>query len=477
MAVALVKSAKGTSALATTTASFASATTAGNLIVLGFAADDYNGTPGAGWTQSTGMEQQTFHGGYLWWRISTGETNFSYTIGSATNSAWVIAEFSGVDATPYDISAGNLQNSSSAASYSTPSITPSTGNRLLVGFLGASEPTNLSAYSWSSWLNSFTGIDSIGSGGGGTNDLAGLAYRAVTGNGSTGYSTGATPSGFTQTRSGLIISFKEAAGGTAYTLTAALGTFSLTGKAATLRIARKLSAAAGSFALSGKAATLRVGYKIAASAGSFALSGVAANLKRTYSLASSTGSFVLSGKNAGLIVGYRLTASAGSFSLTGQAASLRVARKLAAGAGSFALTGVDAGLVYVPSGASYTLTASVGSFALTGQSASLWVARKLVAAQGSFSLSGQPASLRFGRNLVASQGSFILTSFEAGLVYDHSGNGYTLIAEAGSFTWVGWNALLTKSRRARSRNYGEYDDYGWSGRRPPVGKFGSRIGR
>src|SRR5687768_8147820 len=212
MAIALAKSAKGTSSLATTTVSFASATTAGNLIVLGFAADDYNGSPGAGWTQSTGMEQQTFHGGYLWWRISTGETSFQYTIGSATNSAWVIAEFSGVDATPYDISAGQFQQSSST-SYTTPSITPSTGNRVLVAFMGASGAGNLSGQTWGTWLNSFTAIDSNGSGGGGTNDLAGLAYRLVAGNGSTSYSSGATGSVTTQSRSGLIISFKEAAGG------------------------------------------------------------------------------------------------------------------------------------------------------------------------------------------------------------------------------------------------------------------------
>src|SRR5687768_3451059 len=211
MAVALVKSAKGSSALATTTASFASATTAGNLIVLAFASDDYNGTPGAGWTQSTGMEQQTFHGGYVWWRISTGETSFQYTIGSATNSAWVIAEFSGVDATPYDVSNGQFVQTSSA-SYTTPSITPSTGNRLLVAMMGGSVggSTDLSGYSWGSWLNSFTHIDSRGSNGGGTNDLVGIAYRTVTGDGSTGYSSGATATGVLQSRSGLIISFKEA---------------------------------------------------------------------------------------------------------------------------------------------------------------------------------------------------------------------------------------------------------------------------
>ena len=225
MAIALVKSAKGTSALATTTASFASATTAGNLIVLAFVSDDYNGTPGAGWTQSTGMEQQTFHGSYIWWRISTGETNFSYTIGSATNSAWNIAEFSGVDtSSTYDISNGQFLQTGGSAAYTTPSIIPSTGNRLLVAAMGGSTASSLAGQTWGSWVNSFTAIDSIGSGGAGTNDMSGIAYRLVTGDGSTGYSSGATLSTSIQARSGLIIAFKEASGGGTQTLTPSIVT-------------------------------------------------------------------------------------------------------------------------------------------------------------------------------------------------------------------------------------------------------------
>jgi hypothetical protein len=105
MAIALVQSAKGTGTTAIVNPSFSVAPTNGNLIVLAFAADDYNGTPNTGWTQSAEMEQQTFHGGYLWWRISTGANPpGGYTIGSATVSAWVLMEFSGADASPYDIS-------------------------------------------------------------------------------------------------------------------------------------------------------------------------------------------------------------------------------------------------------------------------------------------------------------------------------------------------------------------------------------
>ena len=137
MAIALVKSAKGTASTATVNPAFASATTAGNLVVLCFSGDDYNGTPDSGWTQSTGMEQQTYHGGYLWWRISTGETSFTYTIGSATTSAWVLLEFSGVDSSPYDVSVGQFAQSSSG-SYTTGNLTPTAGDRVLVAAFGGS---------------------------------------------------------------------------------------------------------------------------------------------------------------------------------------------------------------------------------------------------------------------------------------------------------------------------------------------------
>lgn len=214
MAIALVKSNKGTSTSSSVSWAFGSATTSGNLIVGMFAADDYNGTPTSGWTQSSEMEQQTFHGGYLWWRISTGETNLqAYTIASATNSAWIVAEFSGVDSSPYDTSQG-ISTGTGGSSYTTDTITPSTGNRVLVAMIGASGAEDMSDNTMSNWTNSFTQVDTIGSAGSGTNDSIGVAYRLVTGNGSTTFSTGADiGGGGSQSRSALIISFKESAGG------------------------------------------------------------------------------------------------------------------------------------------------------------------------------------------------------------------------------------------------------------------------
>lgn len=218
MVASLVRSVEGVSSLATTTCAFPTATAAGNLIVLRFAADDYNGTPNAGWQQSSEMEQQTFHGSYLWWRISTGETSFQYTIGSASVSAWVIEEWSGIDATPYDVSGGQFIQTSTN-NYTTKAIVPSTGPRVLMASMGGSlGSANLSAQSWGTWLNSFTGGDSIGTSAGATNDIVGAAYRRVTGDGVTSFSTGATCTNILQSRSGLIIAFKEAtASGTALT--------------------------------------------------------------------------------------------------------------------------------------------------------------------------------------------------------------------------------------------------------------------
>lgn len=205
-----VQSAEGTSAVATTTASFGAATTAGNLIGLAFSSDDYNGTPDTGWFQSTGMEQQTFHGGYLWWRISTGQTSVQYTIGSATVSSWVLFEWSGVDSSPYDTSAGQFQQTSTS-SYTTPSITPSTGPRLLIAAMGGSHSSGLDmSGDYTVWQNSFTHLRSSGQAAGVKTPI-GVGYRIVTGNGSTTYSSGAEYPSTVQSKSGMIISFKEAA--------------------------------------------------------------------------------------------------------------------------------------------------------------------------------------------------------------------------------------------------------------------------
>ncbi len=226
MVATLVQSAEGTSTLATVTASFPSTPTNGNVIILAFAADDYNGTPNTGWTQSTGMEQQTYHGSYLWWRVASGGSNsFQYTIGSATNSAWILLEISGLDAAPYDVSAGTFIQSGSTT-MATPNLTPTAGERFMVASVGLSygSATDMSG-DYTSWSNGFAPIATSGpASASGTRDAVGVAALGVTANGSASYSTTAAFTHSNQSRSGLIIAFKVASGGGGQSITGSLFT-------------------------------------------------------------------------------------------------------------------------------------------------------------------------------------------------------------------------------------------------------------
>jgi hypothetical protein len=282
MAIALVQKANGTSTTATTTASFSVAPTSGNLVVLTLATDDYNGTPDAGWTQSTGMEQQTFHGGYIWWRISNGSNSLQYTIGSATRSAWTLREFSGVDPTPYDTSNGQFTQAA-GSTQATPNITPTAGDRLLVAGWGFSAGSNLTSFA-GTVSNSFTDVTY---GGVGTIDVSASAYLLVTANGSTAYgsthtqTTGGTPTA----RSGLVIAFKAAAAGGGTTFTAAAGSYALTGASAAL--AGHAVASAGSYTITGFSAALAG--KALAGAGSYTLTGSPVTFQGKWPDATNTG--------------------------------------------------------------------------------------------------------------------------------------------------------------------------------------------
>lgn len=209
-----VKATKGTSTLATVTASLGSASTVGNLLVLRVAADDYAASPPSGWNQSTGMKQETYHGGYFWWKISAGETSVNYTIGSATNSAWTLEEYTGpFDASPYDISNGTLAVSS-ASSAATPSVTPSAGDRLGLATWGSSNSSGDMSADLTGITNSFTLSQSSGPvSATGTRDNISGAYIDITANGSTAYSTTASFPFTKQSHSAMLIFFKKAAGG------------------------------------------------------------------------------------------------------------------------------------------------------------------------------------------------------------------------------------------------------------------------
>lgn len=133
-----VKTGAQNTGLSTVTATLDSAATVGNLLVLIVGADDYRSGVPTGYTESAGAAQETFLGHYLWWKVAAGgETSAAYTIGSAAPSAWLFAEFPGIAASPYDVSGGQLAQSS-GTSYTTATITPSAGSRMLIASIGGS---------------------------------------------------------------------------------------------------------------------------------------------------------------------------------------------------------------------------------------------------------------------------------------------------------------------------------------------------
>ena len=127
---------------------------------------------------------------------------------------------------------------------------------------------------------------------------------------------------------GVVGATPAAGGGATYTLTAATGSFTLTGNAAALSAARKMTAADGSFTLTGNATGLTVARKLIADTGVFTLTGNAANLVYTpvggptYTLTASGGSFTVSENTTGLYVARKLAADTGAFTLTGNSAML-----------------------------------------------------------------------------------------------------------------------------------------------------------
>jgi hypothetical protein len=166
-----------------------------------------------------------------------------------------------------------------------------------------------------------------------------------------------------------------------YSLTCAVGSYSVTGKTATFSLSKKLTASTGSYSVTGKAATFsyvhgNVNYTLACAVGSYAVTGKNATLTYTaghvnYALTCSTGSYAVTGIASTLTVAHKLTATAGAYSVTGKTATFSLAKKLTAAAGIYAVTGQTATFTYTAGQINYTLTCAVGSYAVTGKNATL----------------------------------------------------------------------------------------------------------
>ena len=148
-------------------------------------------------------------------------------------------------------------------------------------------------------------------------------------------------------------------GGTDYPITAAQGSFVLTGQSTNFSAARPITAAQDSFALTGQDVGFISSRNLVAAQGSFTFTGQDVTL--TYAAAGS----------------YSIAAGQGSYSLTGSDSYADYA--MSAAGGSYALSGQDATLTYFDGGVTTSLTADVGVYALTGRNARLhWSGEPIV---------------------------------------------------------------------------------------------------
>lgn len=184
--------------------------TAGNTIVVIYGGDDYvaSGSKPSGFTEPTGARQETFLGHYAWYKAAAGgETTFSATPGSAVPWCMIALELSGVGA--LDVSNGQL-TASSATNYSTPTLTPSAGNRFAVATIGGSANVAFPG-GVGSWTNSFVEVADVATTlASGTRDNISAATLSFVASGGTIDTNATWDSGFTpQSRTSILLVFAE----------------------------------------------------------------------------------------------------------------------------------------------------------------------------------------------------------------------------------------------------------------------------
>jgi hypothetical protein len=249
-------------------------------------------------------------------------------------------------------------------------------------------------------------------------------------------------------------------GGGGTTLTAAVGTFALAGKAVTLSSTAAFSAPnfdSTTVTFDSTVYTFDGGtssaFSLTAAAGIFALTGEAATLQGTVamSLTAAAGSYMLSGIGANLSaqgLSYTLLASAGTFNVAGAPSSSDL--QMDVGVGTFALTGYT-----VQFGAVALLPVAAGYFTLAGQNAVLTTGGTplLTASDGLFTVTG------FGATFLETDQPFLVTAVTAGV---YRGVDY----EPGDTFYLYSNAEFSDATQNAQPNGAEYAP-GWMLRANP----------
>lgn len=139
---------------------------------------------------------------------------------------------------------------------------------------------------------------------------------------------------------------------------------------------------------------LSAGYTLTAAQGSYALTGQNAGLLRGFNVAAAQGSYGLTGQTATLTqsTSRTLNADQGAYTVVGSDAL--VDTSIVADQGSYSLNGQTATLSYVGLN-NYSILAAQGSYSLTGQNAGLLWTHMLAAGTGFYVLTGTSNILRY----------------------------------------------------------------------------------
>lgn len=182
------------------------------------------------------------------------------------------------------------------------------------------------------------------------------------------------------------VALQVAGGVTGFTLTAAAGSYSMTGESVAAILSYSLTASTGSYVITGEAITNALAF--AAAAGSYVMTGKAITNGLSFAAASGVyaitgeavtngfgfsaafGAYTLTGESANLVPvqGFVLPAAFGSYTMTGETAALTGVFILNAGFGNYAITSVGANLTFSGSGVKATQRASRrGMYTLLGR--------------------------------------------------------------------------------------------------------------
>lgn len=198
----ILQQASGTFNGASFTATLPAASSASNTVVVIIGADTTVTTP-ASWALRTSQVNEMAH--YLYDRAGVSLTSVSFTTATGPGTWWIF-EVNGAH-----VSSSSANNVNQASSYNTPNLTPTAGTRTLVASIGSLH--NAATRTVSGWTSSFVEQVDVCATVTAFPQAGGAALVDQTVNGSTAYSTTATYSLPSTSKSAIIAAYASSAGG------------------------------------------------------------------------------------------------------------------------------------------------------------------------------------------------------------------------------------------------------------------------